>query len=31
MAFMKDLDDTFDKFKVPQPEREEFIAITIKY
>jgi hemoglobin len=27
VAFMEDLDDTFDKFQVPQPERDEFIAI----
>jgi hemoglobin len=27
VAFMEDLDDTFDKFQVPQPEREEFITI----
>ena len=27
VAFMEDLDDTFDKFQVPQPERNEFIAI----
>ena len=27
VAFMEDLDDTFDKFQVPQPERYEFIAI----
>ncbi|AFY94924.1 group I truncated hemoglobin [Chamaesiphon minutus] len=26
-AFMEDLDATFDKFNVPQPERAEFIAI----
>ncbi len=26
-AFMEDLDATFDKFSVPQPERQEFIAI----
>jgi hemoglobin len=27
IALMEDLDDTFDKFQVPQPERDEFIAI----
>jgi hemoglobin len=27
VAFMEDLDDTFDKFQVPQPERDEFITI----
>jgi hemoglobin len=27
VAFMEDLDATFDKFQVPQPERDEFIAI----
>jgi hemoglobin len=27
VAFMEDLDATFDKFNVPQPERQEFIAI----
>ncbi len=27
VAFMEDLDATFDKFSVPQPERQEFIAI----
>jgi hemoglobin len=27
VAFMEDLNDTFDKFQVPQPERDEFIAI----
>ena len=27
VAFMEDLDLTFDKFQVPQPERAEFIAI----
>ena len=26
-AFMEDLDLTFDKFQVPKPERDEFIAI----
>jgi hemoglobin len=28
VAFMEDLDLTFDKFQVPQPERQEFIAIV---
>ena len=28
IAFMEDLDLTFDKFQVPKPERDEFIAIT---
>jgi hemoglobin len=27
VAFMEDLDLTFDKFQVPTPERDEFIAI----
>jgi hemoglobin len=27
VAFMEDLDLTFDKFQVPKPERDEFIAI----
>lgn len=27
VAFMADMDDTFDKFSVPKPERDEFIAI----
>ncbi len=27
IAFMEDLDLTFDKFQVPKPERDEFIAI----
>ncbi len=27
VAFMEDLDLTFDKFQVPAPERDEFIAI----
>jgi hemoglobin len=27
VAFMEDMDDTFDKFSVPEPERDEFIAI----
>jgi hemoglobin len=27
VAFMEDMDDTFDKFSVPKPERDEFIAI----
>ena len=27
VAFLEDLDNTFDKFQVPQPERNEFIAI----
>jgi hemoglobin len=27
VAFMEDLDATFDKFQVPQPERNEFVAI----
>jgi hemoglobin len=27
VAFMEDLDHTFDKFNVPAPERQEFIAI----
>ncbi len=27
VAFMEDLDATFDKFQVPEPERAEFIAI----
>jgi hemoglobin len=27
IAFMEDLDLTFDKFQVPTPERDEFIAI----
>jgi hemoglobin len=27
-AFMNDLDQTFDRFEVPQPEREEVIAIV---
>ncbi len=27
VAFMEDLDTTFDKFQVPQPERAEFTAI----
>jgi hemoglobin len=27
VAFMEDLDATFDKFQAPPPEREEFIAI----
>jgi hemoglobin len=28
VAFMEDLNDTFDKFNVPQLERSEFIAIV---
>jgi hemoglobin len=27
VAFMEDLDLTFDKFQVPKPERDEFTAI----
>jgi hemoglobin len=27
VAFMEDLDLTFDKFQVPKPERDEFITI----
>ena len=27
VAFMEDLDLTFDQFQVPKPERDEFIAI----
>jgi hemoglobin len=27
VAFMEDLDLTFDKFQVPKPEQDEFIAI----
>ena len=27
IAFMEDLDLTFDQFQVPKPERDEFIAI----
>lgn len=27
VAFMEDLDATFDKFSVPTPERNEFTAI----
>jgi hemoglobin len=27
VAFMEDLDDTFDKFSLPKAERDEFIAI----
>ncbi len=27
VAFMEDLDATFDKFNVPAPERDEFTAI----
>ncbi len=28
VAFMEDLDLTFDKFQVPHPERQEFVAIV---